>query len=59
MLMHRFKYHSALIFDSAAAFFGRDNVGLCGVAHFFKVTCRSHRPHFSDSLIIPGKVPEM
>ncbi|EIE21121.1 ferritin-like protein [Coccomyxa subellipsoidea C-169] len=32
-----YKYHSALILDSAAAFFGRDNVGLCGVAHFFKV----------------------
>lgn len=34
---HRYKYHAAMIFDSAAAFFGRDNVGLCGIAHFFKV----------------------
>jgi hypothetical protein len=39
---HRFKYHSAFIFDSAAAFFGRDNVGLPGVAHFFKVMCALH-----------------
>jgi len=38
ILMCRFKYHSAMIFDSAAAFFGRDNVALPGVAHFFKVT---------------------
>lgn len=36
-LPNRYKYHAAYIFDSAAAFFGRDNVGLPGVAHFFKV----------------------
>ncbi|BDA45035.1 probable ferritin-3, chloroplastic [Coccomyxa sp. Obi] len=32
-----YKYHAAYVFDSAAAFFGRDNVGLPGVEHFFKV----------------------
>jgi hypothetical protein len=35
--LRRYKHNAALILDSAAAFFGRDNVGLCGVSHFFKV----------------------
>ena len=30
--MCRFKFNSAHIFDSAAAYFGSDNVGLCGIA---------------------------
>ncbi len=41
----RYKYDVALILDSAAAFFGRDNVGLCGVAHFFKVCTYLHSAH--------------
>ena len=37
--MGRFKFNSSHIFDSAAAYFGSDNVGLCGIAWFFKVCC--------------------
>ncbi|EIE21120.1 ferritin-like protein [Coccomyxa subellipsoidea C-169] len=39
----KYKYDVALILDSAAAFFGRDNVGLCGVAHFFKIAAVAER----------------
>ncbi|KAK9908294.1 hypothetical protein WJX75_005650 [Coccomyxa subellipsoidea] len=38
-----YKHNAALILDSAAAFFGRDNVGLCGVSHFFKVAAVAER----------------
>ena len=36
-LRHRYKFNSAHIFDSAAAYFGSDNVGLCGIAWYYKV----------------------
>ncbi|CAK0784318.1 hypothetical protein CVIRNUC_007522 [Coccomyxa viridis] len=32
-----FKYNTVHILDSAAAYFGSDNVGLCGIAWYFKV----------------------
>ncbi|BDA45034.1 probable ferritin-2, chloroplastic [Coccomyxa sp. Obi] len=38
-----YKHNAALILDSAAAFFGRDNVGLCGVSHFCKVCAVAER----------------
>ncbi len=37
LLSCRYKFNSAHIFDSAAAYFGSDNVGLCGIAWYFKV----------------------
>jgi hypothetical protein len=33
----RYKQSAALIFDSASAWFSRDNVAMPGVSHFFKV----------------------
>ncbi len=46
LLSCRYKFNSAHIFDSAAAYFGSDNVGLCGIAWYFKVRVspQSSRP---------------
>ena len=41
-VMCRFKFNTAHIFDSAAAYFGSDNVGLCGIAWYFKVRVITH-----------------
>ena len=38
VFMCRFKYNTVHILDSAAAYFGSDNVGLCGIAWYFKVS---------------------
>ena len=35
--MCRFKFNTVHILDSGAAYFGSDNVGLCGIAWYFKV----------------------
>ena len=37
VFMCRFKYNTVHILDSGAAYFGSDNVGLCGIAWYFKV----------------------
>ena len=37
VVMRRFKYNTVHILDSGAAYFGSDNVGLCGIAWYFKV----------------------
>ena len=36
-VMCRFKFNTVHILDSGAAYFGSDNVGLCGIAWYFKV----------------------
>ena len=38
LLFYRYKFNSAHIFDSASAYFGSDNVGLCGIAWYYKVS---------------------
>ena len=41
-VMCRYKFNTAHIFDSAAAYFGSDNIGLCGIAWYFKVRIITH-----------------
>ena len=59
----RFKYNTVHILDSGAAYFGSDNVGLCGIAWYFKVraafsaTCLLASARQSCRVWMSGKAP--